>query len=228
MSGCNAQDNKAHGYSLNGARQVTMVGCIADSNSVAGAGTYAGLYLNNTEYCTVSGFISTEREYDNVHSYQLNAIEVAGTCTANNIDLTHSATLDSSATVGTPIMSGSASLVGNHVVINGVPLVQPVVSSATTSAMTTATVQIFTGSSVETWTLPAVSGNTGLALTIKNRGSATLTLDAAGSDDIYTTSAVTSTTVTAGSVLHLVNDGTYWCNVSGARCADNDFATAKY
>lgn len=79
--------------------------------------------------------------------------------------------------------------------------------------MATAAIQVFTGSSAKTWTLPAVSGNTGLALTIKNRGSASLTVDAAGSDGIYTTSAVTSTTVKPGSVLHLVNDGSYSCNV---------------
>ena len=46
--------------------------------------------------------------------------------------------------------------------------------------MATAAIQVFTGSSAKTSTLPAVSGNTGLALTIKNRGSASLTLDAAG------------------------------------------------
>jgi hypothetical protein len=120
MSSCYAQDNKACGFSLDGAQQVTLSACVADSNSVAGVGDYSGLHLNNASYCTVTGFLSIEREYDGTHSYQQNALLVSGTCTANDINLTHSPRLFSSATVGAAIMPGSVSLAGNRVVINGV------------------------------------------------------------------------------------------------------------
>lgn len=69
---------------------------------------------------------------------------------------------------------------------------------------------VFSGSSAATWTLPSVSGDTGRIIRIKNRGSATLTVQRAGSDQLYTTSAVTSTTVAAGASLTLICDGTYW------------------
>jgi len=120
MSSCYAQDNQAYGFALNTAEQVTLTGCVADSNSRAGVGVYSGLYLNNASYNTVTGFISTEREYDGTHSYQQNALLVSGTCTGNDINLTHSSTLFSGATVGAPIMHGSVALTGNRVVINGV------------------------------------------------------------------------------------------------------------
>ena len=120
MSSCYAQDNQAYGFALNTAEQVTLTGCVADSNNRAGVGVYSGLYLNNASYNTVTGFISTEREYDGTHSFQQNALLVSGTCTGNDINLTHSPTLYSSATVGAAIMPGSVALTGNRVVINGV------------------------------------------------------------------------------------------------------------
>lgn len=62
-----------------------------------------------------------------------------------------------------------------------------------------------------TWTLPAVSGNTGKSFLIKNRGSGSITLNSnGGGNDIYNTSATNSLTITAGSSYILVNDGTYW------------------
>jgi hypothetical protein len=119
MSSCCAQDNQAYGFSLDGAQQVTLSACMADSNSVAGVGHYSGLHLNSASFCCATGFVSIEREYDGTHSYQQNALLISGTCTANNIILTHSPRLFSSATVGPAIMPGSVSLAGNYVVVNG-------------------------------------------------------------------------------------------------------------
>ena len=68
----------------------------------------------------------------------------------------------------------------------------------------------FTGTTT-TWTLPVVSGNTGQIYYMKNRGSGNITLNSnAGGNDIYTSSAVNTTTITPGSAIILVNDGTYW------------------
>lgn len=84
--------------------------------------------------------------------------------------------------------------------------------SGTTSTLTVNSkyVQVFTGSSGTTWTLPAI-GNTGLTYIIKNRGSASITLNSnAGGNDIYTTSAVSSLTINAGESYTVTDDGTYF------------------
>lgn len=92
-----------------------------------------------------------------------------------------------------------------------VPFPESVSTSTTTLTLnSTVGVYTFTGSSPATWTLPTVSGNKDRQIIIKNRGSATITVQRAGSDQLYTTSAVTSTTVTAGSWAKLVNDSVYW------------------
>ena len=61
-----------------------------------------------------------------------------------------------------------------------------------------------------TWTLPAVSGNTSCGFWIKNRGSGTITLQRAGSDNLYDTTTQTSISITAGQGAYIFNDGTYW------------------
>jgi len=85
-------------------------------------------------------------------------------------------------------------------------------SSATTLTLdATATAWIFTGSTATTWTLPALSGNTDRIYRIKNRGSATITLTRAGSDNLYTTASVTTLTINPGEAYEVVNDGSFWC-----------------
>lgn len=118
------------------------------------------------------------------------------------------------------VQASGAATIGGAATVNGMlnsaaGMTRAVqVASGALSPMTTAhNTFVFTGSSIATWTLPAVSGNAGFEITIKNRGSATLTVQRGGTDGIYTTSAISSTTVTAGSVLRLVNDAAYWCAV---------------
>lgn len=84
------------------------------------------------------------------------------------------------------------------------------VSSAGTLTLASAINYVFSGTTT-TWTLPAVSGNTGVTYLIKNRGSGAITLNSSGGgNDIYDTSAVSTLTINAGSAITLVNDGTYW------------------
>jgi hypothetical protein len=73
----------------------------------------------------------------------------------------------------------------------------------------TGTIWVFTGSTT-TWTLPAVSGNTNRTFFIKNRGSGILTLQRAGSDNIYDLATVTSILINPGEAYIINNDGTYW------------------
>lgn len=73
----------------------------------------------------------------------------------------------------------------------------------------TATVWVFTGSTT-TWTLPAVSSNTNRTFFIKNRGTGAITLNRAGSDNIYDLDLVTSLTINPGEAYIISCDGTYW------------------
>jgi lysophospholipase L1-like esterase len=85
-----------------------------------------------------------------------------------------------------------------------------VVSATSTLTLDrTGTVFVFTGTTT-TWTLPALANNTGLTYRIKNRGSGAITLQRAGSDNIYDTSSVTSISIAAGASREIVNDGTFW------------------
>jgi hypothetical protein len=85
-----------------------------------------------------------------------------------------------------------------------------VVSSATSLTLSAGVDYVKTTSSTGTWTMPAVAGNKDRTVTIDNRGSTTLTVQRAGSDNLYTTTTTTSTTIAAGSSTTFKCDGTYW------------------
>jgi hypothetical protein len=85
-----------------------------------------------------------------------------------------------------------------------------VVSSATSLTLSAGVDYVKTTSSTGTWTMPAVSGNKDRIVTIENRGSTSLTVQRAGSNNLYTTTTVTSVTIAAGSWATFHCDGTYW------------------
>lgn len=68
---------------------------------------------------------------------------------------------------------------------------------------------VFNGTTT-TWTLPALGSNFRTVYYIKNAGSGDITLNRAGSDNIYGTSSVTSYTVGAGTSIRLVGGITFW------------------
>ncbi len=84
------------------------------------------------------------------------------------------------------------------------------VSSASTLTLSTSVRNYTFSGTTGTWTLPAVAGNTGVWFDLKNRGSGNLTLQRAGSDQLYTTSAVTSFAIGASTSYRVYSDGTYW------------------
>jgi hypothetical protein len=110
---------------------------------------------------------------------------------------------------GSAITLGLATTISGDATFNSRVKGLSVVSSAGTLTLGNAVHYVFSGTTT-TWTLPAVTGNTDVFYFIKNRGSGDITLNRAGSDEIYTTSAVTSTTISAGASIRLWNDGTYW------------------
>lgn len=70
--------------------------------------------------------------------------------------------------------------------------------------------QIYTGTGGHSFVLPAISGNAGAEFLFKNRGSGSVTVARAGSDEIYTTTTGTSFDLIPGQSVRVVNDGTYW------------------
>jgi len=69
---------------------------------------------------------------------------------------------------------------------------------------------VFTGTT-STWTLPAVSGSANTKWYLKNRGSGTVTVSTtAAANEIYTTSAVNTYALTAGSAIMIVSDGSFF------------------
>jgi hypothetical protein len=72
---------------------------------------------------------------------------------------------------------------------------------------------VLTGTIARTFTLPALAGNTGVEMVFKNRSTQILTIQRAGTDQIYDTGAVSSFTVAAGATAQVINDGTYWLKV---------------
>jgi hypothetical protein len=87
------------------------------------------------------------------------------------------------------------------------------VTTSSASSLTLATsndAYVFTGTAAATWTLPAVSGNTGVNFYLYNRGSARVTVHGAGSDDLYNRATVMSIYLEPGTAATLLNDGTYW------------------
>lgn len=110
---------------------------------------------------------------------------------------------------GAPDATEAAKITGNLIVT------QQYIESVTTSAAGTLTLStsqnyIFTGTTT-TWTLPAVTGTTGRTYKLKNRGSGNVTLNAAAAaNEIYTTLGTNTYTLTPGSAIMLVSDGTFF------------------
>lgn len=85
-------------------------------------------------------------------------------------------------------------------------------SAAATLNITNTQFYVFTGT-VATWSLGATP-TAGKWHTVKNRGTGILTINVTGGGaTIYSTAAVTSVTIAAGSSLNFKGDGTYWCTV---------------
>jgi hypothetical protein len=75
--------------------------------------------------------------------------------------------------------------------------------------------QVYDGTNTGTYTLPAISGNTGMTLVFKNTNSGTLTINSnSGSNEIYTTTAVNTLSLSTGQSAILINTGTYWAKIN--------------
>lgn len=91
------------------------------------------------------------------------------------------------------------------------------VTAATTLTLSTSSTSItdyvYTGAVAATWTLPPVAGNAGKRINIENAGTAAaavITLNRAGTDNIWFLNTLTSVLVAQGGSMLLLCDGTYW------------------
>lgn len=83
-------------------------------------------------------------------------------------------------------------------------------SAGTLTLDLTGTFWHFTGTTT-TWTLPPISGYTGVTYYLKNMGSGNITLNSnAGSNDIYDVIAVNTLTIAPGVARIIINDGSVW------------------
>lgn len=80
MTSCEAQDNDLHGFHINGAVDVSMSGCIGDSNGVGGTG--AGLRLDSATGCTIAAFRGAQRSGKTTQEYGL---IITAACSGNTI-----------------------------------------------------------------------------------------------------------------------------------------------
>lgn len=88
------------------------------------------------------------------------------------------------------------------------PTITP--SSSTSLSLTTSDYYIYTGGSTATWTLPALGGSGKRVINIKNRGSGALTVQRAGSNNLFFASSTTSVTLLTGDGYTFVDDGSFW------------------
>jgi hypothetical protein len=172
--------------------------------------------LNGTNYAVgqiaisapnlITGTGTAQNSYNLlVEGYSTNATRPTGLWVRNS-RIGVDGSLPFSATPGNDVAMGADSNLVQKASMNSLNL-----ASSTSLTMTiTKRNWVFTGSTATTWTLPAVSGNSGNFFFIKNRGSAAITLTAAGADNLYNTAAVTTITISAGQAYYIFNDGTYW------------------
>lgn len=92
----------------------------------------------------------------------------------------------------------------------GKRIMSVVTSGAGTLTLGNSENYVFTGTTT-TWTLPAVSGTSGVIYYIKNRGVGAITLNAnAGANEIFDLAAVNTISVDSGGSVILISDGTYF------------------
>lgn len=93
---------------------------------------------------------------------------------------------------------------------NGLYAITSEISSTSMTMVNTTTWSAFTGSGDGVWTLPALSSNLARALFVKNATAFNLTIQRAGSDQIYDNGAVTSVVIGPGESRQFTGQTTYW------------------
>jgi hypothetical protein len=148
-----------------------------------------------------------------------NAYDYGGTALGSNASDNGGTALGSNAVINsTGVELGGGTYSGTGLAIFGYEIADnnghldgPMKVASTNASFTVAPgLNVFTGSTASrTGTLPSPSV-TGQTIRIKNQSSVSLTVASASGSQIFTTSAVASFTLTSGSAITLISDGTYW------------------
>lgn len=213
LAACEAQDNKATGFTLDTLDRCALFGCVADSNGTSSAGTFPALDFWATTNSLVEGFVAYERKANGSTSYQTQALRMRQSSAGNRISLTHSAA--NGATIAAPIMSSSTALAGNDLRINAGQAIQTVTYAATI------TPNPYTGNIIKitltgniTINAPSV-GHPGMTLTFiftqDGTGGRTTTFNA-----VFKTNWTPNTTANMTNTIVFTYDGTNWWQVSSS------------
>lgn len=168
------------------------------SASVKAQYVYAGSYLKGTTASglnfavTNPGTDTFARFHVTSHNLILQAAGAAGTDTGERLQVIGSSWLNGLVTFG-----------------SGYKWKTDTTAAATLSLTTAMTVVTGTGTT-STWTLPALTGNSGIFYILINRGSGTITLNtnAGGNDIISNGVAVNTISILANEIYRLVHNGT--------------------
>jgi hypothetical protein len=161
-------------------------GTLNDATTAA-SGTVSTAYVAGMTTPTLSA-TNTSVTYNTAYSFFINAAPFAGT----NVTITKGYGLGVSAPAFISTVVSSA----------------PVETSTSTLTLSYSTQDyVFTGTT-STWTLPLLASNQGVRWYIKNAGSGTVTINVSGSDHIYSTSQVTTYSLTAGTAIILIGGPT--------------------
>lgn len=207
-----AQDNSASGFRLeNFSGRVIVSGCVSDSNSTAGVGTYAGVDVADTNWADIN-IVCVERRSDGSNSYQRNALLITGSTLNNKIKLTHSKI--GSAVVDAPVHSSSTATAGNHITINAQDGTQSISYAASIVpdpyAGSTALIGSLTGAiTVNATTQQHTGQSLNLIFTQDSTGGRTITFNSQ-----YKTSWTPDLRPSMISVINFVYNGTNWIDTN--------------
>lgn len=136
------------------------------------------------------------------------------TLTSSNA-ITYSADVATIRFVGAPIAAGSTTI--NHpwnILANDVNYFQTLAmglnEQSGDATLGNGSIVIYSGSGGNTFTLPSLAAHPGKTYFIKNIGSGSVTIARAGSDNIYTTSSVTSFAIAAGAANIVSAASSFW------------------
>jgi parallel beta-helix repeat protein len=157
LIGCEAQDNRAHGFQLVQSENINVIGCVADSNNgtfASTTGTFVGVDVftltnSNVEICCMD-----RQDGGAGFNRQLNAIQMRSGSINNRIRLTHLATAGA---VSAPVQTWDADCLANEVSINGSQGQQNLAYAATITPNPTAGGTIIVGALTGALTIAAVA-----------------------------------------------------------------------
>lgn len=182
---------------------------VSGDRSIAAAPGVAGIGLTLSSFTfTNSSGAGTETQGQNFHVVGIPIL------TSSNA-ISYTGDVSTIRFTGAPIAAGSTTISHPYnIFANNANYLQTLVvginEQSTDITIGDGTQQVYTGAGGNTWTLPSLAVHPGKVYLVKNIGGGNLTIQRAGSDNIYTTSSVTSFTVAAGAAVIITAGSSFW------------------